>query len=117
MKEFYEFDEERYQRKSRIKSYILVALIFTLIGGLVMYSISPYVFGQKAADNQPAVRENDNFADGRGAVEKEEEAKNTVIGSTEDFTSIGISVADIAEVEKWLALPIDQKRLFRIFLL
>ena len=27
MKEFYEFDEERYQRKSRIKSYILVAVI------------------------------------------------------------------------------------------
>ncbi|HHU49722.1 MAG: S1C family serine protease [Caldicoprobacterales bacterium] len=102
MKEFYEFDEERYQRKSRIKSYILVALIFTLIGGLVMYSISPYVFGQKAADNQPAVRENDNFADGRGAVEKEEEAKNTVIGSTEDlYINRDNPVADIAEkVEK-----------------
>ena len=31
MREFYEFDEERYQRKSRIK-IILVAIIFTLIG-------------------------------------------------------------------------------------
>ena len=27
MREFYEFDEERYQRKNSIKSYIIVALI------------------------------------------------------------------------------------------
>lgn len=45
MKEFYEFDEERYQKKSRAKGYIAIALIFTLIGGLLFYALSPYIIG------------------------------------------------------------------------
>jgi serine protease Do len=46
MREFYEFDEERYQRKSSVRGYVLVALIFALIGGLLVYAVSPYINGQ-----------------------------------------------------------------------
>jgi serine protease Do len=52
MKEFYEFDEEHHQGKSSIKNYIIVALVFALIGGLVVYAISPYIMGQNGQTQQ-----------------------------------------------------------------
>ena len=100
MKEFYEFDEERYQRKSRIKSYILVALIFALIGGLIVYAITPYITGQNMANNQQDTQDNDSLADEE--ADKEKEVNKTVIGSTEDlYINRDNPVADIADkVEK-----------------
>ena len=59
MREFYEFDEERYQRKNSIKSYIIVALIFALMGGLAVYSITPYIRGwNENGDRGPAIVDN-----------------------------------------------------------
>ena len=70
MKEFNEFDEERYQRRNSIKNYIIVALIFALIGGLAVYAVSPYLMGQNGAKadqtaqggNQPEEAEITNTA-------------------------------------------------------
>ncbi len=43
MNEFYEFDERSYQRKGGFWKYTAVALIFLLLGAVVMYYISPYI--------------------------------------------------------------------------
>lgn len=43
MKEFYEFDEERHKSKSSMRGYIVIALIFLLLGGVLMYAAAPYL--------------------------------------------------------------------------
>lgn len=53
MKEFYEFDEEGHQRKSNFKVYIVIALVFTLLGATIAYAISPYLMNQEKLVSQP----------------------------------------------------------------
>lgn len=107
MKEFYEFDEERYQRKSRIKSYILVAVIFALIGGLIVYAITPYITGQNLADNPQSPQDKGNIVDGQS---KDEGANKTVIGSTEDlYINRDNPVADIADKVEQAVVGITNK--------
>ena len=43
MREFYEFDEQQYERKGRVWKYIAVAIVFALIGAIGMYYISPFI--------------------------------------------------------------------------
>lgn len=43
MKEFYEFDEERYKSKGSVRGYVVIALIFLFIGGVLMYAAAPYL--------------------------------------------------------------------------
>ena len=86
MKEFYEFDEERYQRKNRLKGYIAVALIFALLGGIAVYAISPYLADRNTPENPSIVQEGGTPPEGQGntkPVTKVEE--ETTIGSNEDL--------------------------------
>jgi len=43
VREFYEFDEQQYERKGRVWKYIAVAIVFALIGAIGMYYISPFI--------------------------------------------------------------------------
>ncbi|MGI6188398.1 MAG: PDZ domain-containing protein [Clostridiales bacterium] len=43
MREFYEFDEQQYGRRGKAWKYIAVAVIFTMIGAIAMYYISPFM--------------------------------------------------------------------------
>lgn len=99
MKEFYEFDEERYQRKNRLKGYIAVALIFALLGGIAVYAISPYLADRNTPENPSIVQEGGTPPEGQGntkPVTKVEE--ETTIGSNEDlYISRDNPVADIAD--------------------
>ncbi|HHT64706.1 MAG TPA: trypsin-like serine protease [Clostridiales bacterium] len=100
MKEFYEFDEERYQRKSRFKSYLAVALIFAILGGLTVYAISPYLADRNTPENPPVAQEGGKLPGGEGPAEPvtKPEEKETIIGSTEDlYINRENPVADIAE--------------------
>jgi len=102
MKEFYEFDEEKYQRRTKIRNYIIIALVFTLIGAFAMYALLPYLTGQNMANNQQGSQENGSLADGQSEKTQQDESENSIIGSTEDlYIDRDNPVADIAEkVEK-----------------
>ena len=92
MKEFYEFEEERYQRKSRVKGYILVALLFTLIGGLVFYAISPFLLSPSKVDDTQ-VGQNNNV----NSPAITDKSNVIAIGSQEDlYIDRNNPVADIA---------------------
>jgi serine protease Do len=99
MKEFYEFDEERYQRKSRAKGYIAIALIFTLIGGLLFYALSPYIVGtNNSSGNRDTgqITEKPN-SDQNGTSTDTNDSGGIKIGSNEDFfIDRDNPVADIA---------------------
>ncbi len=100
MKEFYEFDEERYQKKSRVKGYIAIALIFTLIGGLLFYALSPYIIGRNSsAGNEDAgqITKSPNPNDQNAASTDTNNDNSFTIGSREDFfIDRDNPVADIA---------------------
>ena len=107
MREFYEFDEERYQRKSRIRNYILVAIIFTLIGALAMYTVLPYLTGRSLADNQPGSQGNGSIAGGQ----PEADDSGSIIGSNEDlYIDRDNPVADIAEKVDKAVVGITNRR-------
>ncbi len=100
MKEFYEFDEERYQKKSRVKGYIAIALIFTLIGGLLFYAISPYITdrnGKSGDDGRGIISESSNPNDQNEASADANKNSGIKIGSNEDMLiDRDNPVADIA---------------------
>jgi len=58
VREFYEFDEERYQKKGNVWMFIAIALVFTLLGGILMYAVFPYLTNpdDKLADNTGSIR-------------------------------------------------------------
>jgi serine protease Do len=105
MREFYEFDEERYQRKSSIKNYIIVALVFALIGGLVAYALSPYILGSSGDQTQQADSSNlpdDKTADTTSSGGNKNEDTLPTIGSNANLIiNPDNPVVDIAaKVEK-----------------
>ncbi len=40
MRDFYEFDEERYHKRTNLRIYIAVALIFAILGGTIAYALT-----------------------------------------------------------------------------
>ncbi|MDD2502693.1 MAG: trypsin-like peptidase domain-containing protein [Clostridia bacterium] len=100
MKEFYEFDEERYQKKSRVKGYIAIALIFTLIGGLLFYALSPYIIGRNSSagnEDTGQITKSPNPNDQNAASTDTNNDNSFTIGSREDFfIDRDNPVADIA---------------------
>jgi serine protease Do len=109
MNDFYEFDEARYQRKSRIKGYIFVAIIFLLIGALGFYAISPYIMadnnqsgGQTTDNREPDISGIAQLPGEEKDSEKDRDDNRVALGSSEDlYIDPSNPVADIAEkVEK-----------------
>jgi len=104
MREFYEFDEERYQRRNTVKNYIIVALIFALIGGLAVYAISPYITGsnpsrdQQVVDNNPGSLTDDNNPTDNGNINDSNNDNGVILGSNNNIAiNTNNPVADIVE--------------------
>jgi len=104
MREFYEFDEERYQRRNTVKNYIIVALIFALIGGLAVYAISPYITGsnpsrdQQVIDNNPGSLTDDNNPTDNGNINDSNNDNGVILGSNNNIAiNTNNPVADIVE--------------------
>lgn len=93
MREFYEFDEERYRRRSNVKIYIVIALIFALLGGAIAYSAYPYLASQdRLADNQT------NNLPGEQDQKDNEDSSVAALGYVGDlFINSDNPVVDIAD--------------------
>ncbi len=63
MKDFNEFDEKRYHKKSSIKNYVIIALLFAVIGGLAVYAISPNLMGRNGGRADRTVPKDSNVSD------------------------------------------------------
>ncbi|HHY82384.1 MAG TPA: PDZ domain-containing protein [Clostridiales bacterium] len=102
MREFYEFDEERYQRRNTVKSYIIVALIFALIGGLAVYAISPYLPGANGSQDRQVMDNKSGLSNNSKDTTAADKENRVVLGSTADLIIRPDNpVADIVEqVEK-----------------
>lgn len=54
MSEFYEFDEGRYRNKGKVKAYILIAVVFLLLGSFLTFALQPYLFARGAEEDKVA---------------------------------------------------------------
>ncbi len=96
MREFYEFDEEHYQKKSHIKVYIAIALAFLMLGVVLMYAISPYLLDQ----SRNAAGNPDPAEEPKIAAEEEEPIKEALptLGFKGDIFITGDNpIVEIAE--------------------
>mgnify|MGYP000866485326 CR=1 FL=1 len=101
MRDFNEFDEERYQRKTSRKNYIIIALVFALIGGLAVYAVSPYITGQNGA-KADQTQQNSNLPEQESVAAAVTDEDLPAIGSTKNLLiNQDNPVVDIAaKVEK-----------------
>lgn len=92
MRDFYEFDEDRYQQRSSIKAYIAIALIFALLGAAIAYAISSNILGTDPG--KMAGKDNDP-----GTVTEETDEKESIILGFADDLLIDENnpIVDIAE--------------------
>ncbi|MDN5277568.1 MAG: serine protease Do [Clostridiales bacterium] len=99
MREFYEFDEQQYERKGRIWKYIAVAVVFALLGAIGMYYMLPYIsddYSENAVvtpnEQEQKVAENDE------ANQEKDKAKLPELGYKGDlFITSDNPVVEIAE--------------------
>ncbi len=99
MREFYEFDEQQYQGRSRIWKYIAIAVVFTLLGAIGMYYMLPYISDDHSRN--VVVTPNDQekkAAESDQADQKKDNAKIPELGYKGDlFITSDNPVVEIAE--------------------
>lgn len=94
MRDFYEFDEDRYQRKSNIRAYIAIALVFALLGGAIAYAITSSIISTDN-DNVGKVDPNDKQI---GVLDEKDSIE---LGFAEDLLiDINNPIVDIAEKDR-----------------
>lgn len=96
MNEFYEFDERSYQRRGGFWKYTAVALIFLLLGAVVMYYISPYIQGSGNVAGKNVGREDKTTIE--KDIEEDESNKLPSLGAKGDlFITSDNPVVEISE--------------------
>ena len=88
MKDFYEFDEDRYTRRSNAWRYIAIAIIAALVGALIMYYAMPVANGSEKIDKN----NKQNIADS-----SKDNDDNTVYTKSDLFMKSDNPVVEIAE--------------------
>ena len=99
MREFYEFDEQQYERRGRAWKYIAVAVVFAMIGAIAMYYISPFL-NQDSRDTAMEPEPEGRVEQPSVSGDKDTDKGTTVpeLGAKGDlFISTDNPVVDIAE--------------------